>query len=204
MKNKSRVSTTISQKHFAILEKHAKEQGAQQKVLELALEAFDNNTLQDPPLSLEESFILNTWRGKLSCVVYRELFNNLVRSTDLKLAEDWYKENKMCMAFALEFFYQRPFKDLSLREILDGLVATAKISNWFNEYTYSDDGDHYTLKVYHDCGITGSKYILLMFENIFNFSELKYKSSISEKSLFVKVYKSELDKKGVPEAYRAS
>lgn len=204
MNNNTRISTTISPKHFALLKKHAKVHGTQQKVIELALEKFEKNALQDPVLSPEELFILQTWRDKLSCMVYKELFINLLKTVDLKQNEEWYKANRMCMAFALEFFYQRPFRELSLREILDGLVSLARISNMFNQYIYSDDGDHFTVKVYHEYGLHGSRYLLLMFENIFNFSGVAYKSSISEKSLFVKVYKNKTTGQGIPPGLQAS
>ena len=204
MNNNTRISTTISPKHFALLKKHATVHGTQQKVLELALETFDKNGLPDPAESPEELFVLHTWRDKLSCVIYKELFSHLVSTADLKAGEDWYKQNKMCMAFALEFFYQRPFRELSLTEILDGLVSLARISNMFSRYTYSDDGDHFTVKVYHEYGLHGSKYLLLMFENIFDFSGVAYKSSISEKSLFVKVYKNKPSGQGILPGPQAS
>jgi len=204
MNNNTRISTTISPKHFALLKKLAKVHGTQQKVLELALETFDKNAHQDPVMSPVELFVLHTWKDKLSCVVYKDLFSNLLKNADLNECEEWYKANKMCMAFAIEFFYQRPFKELSLREILDGLVSLASVSNMFDRFTYSDDGDHYMIKIYHSLGLNGSKYILFTVENIFDFCGVKYKTSVSEKTLFVKVYKNEPGKKGVLSAHGTS
>ena len=184
-----RISTTISPKHDAILKKHAKEHGTQQKVLELALETFDRKTLQSPALSPEELFVLRAWEAKSACIIHKEPFSVLLNTVDLKQNEDWFNANKMYMAFCLELLYQKPFRELSLRQILDGLVSLAKISNWFDQYMYSDDGDYYTVKIYHNYGINGSRYILLSVENIFNSCGVKYTSSISDKTLFVKIFK---------------
>jgi hypothetical protein len=195
--HKIRISTTISPKHFAILKKHAKEHGTQQKALELALETFDKKALEGSSLSQEESFILRAWREKMACVIYKELLSMLIKTADLKQSEDWYNTNTTVMAFMIEFLNQRPFKELSLREVLDDLVTLAKISNFFNRYTYSDEGDHYMLKIYHDYGFNGSKYFLFTVENLFNFCGVKYKSSVSDKTIFVKIYKNEPARQGV-------
>jgi hypothetical protein len=185
----TRISTTISQKHAEILKKYAVEHGTQQKVLELALETFDKKALQEPSLSQEELFVLRAWREKIACIIDKEPFSQLIKTLDLKQSEDWFNANKRYMAYCLELLYQKPFEELSLRQILDGLASLAKISNWFERYVYSDDGDHYTLKIYHDLGLNGSRYFLLAVEDIFNTCGLNYKSSVSEKTLFVKIYK---------------
>jgi len=187
--NNARISTTISPKHVAILKKHAEVHGTQQKVLELALETFDKKALQEPSLSPEELFILQHWKDKTACVVYKGLFSDLMKTADLKLDEG--QNKNMTMVYSIELLYQKPFKELSLREILEGLVSLAKISNWFERYIYSDDGDHYTLKIYHDYGLNVSRYFLLLLENLFNFGGVKYTSSVTEKTLFVKIYKNE-------------
>lgn len=185
----TRISTTISPKHAAILKKHAKEHGTQQKVLELALETFDRKASPEPTLSPEEVFILRVWKEKVGCMIDKELFSVLIKTADLKENEAWFNANKMYMAFGLELLYQKPFKELILWEILDGLVFLSKTGNWFNRYTYSDEGDHYTLWIYHNFGLNGSKYLLIMIENIFNSCGAKYTSSVSEKTLFVKIFK---------------
>jgi hypothetical protein len=49
------------------------------------------------------------------------------------------------LEYVIEFFYQKPLKECSLKEILDGLVFNAKICHLFDAVNYTDDGDHYTL-----------------------------------------------------------
>jgi len=193
----ARISTTISARHIDILKKHAKVHGTQQKVLELALETFDKKTLEDHILTTEELFVLNTWRDRVSCIVYKELFTNLISNANLEAAEEWYNANKMCMAFAVEFYYQRPFHELNIQEILDALVSLAKISNMFERYAYSDDGDHYTLKIHHNYGLNGSRYVSLMVKNILDFCGVKYTTSVTERSIFTKIYKNGSARNGV-------
>jgi hypothetical protein len=137
---------------------------------------------------------MNSWKEKLSIVMYKEQFAVLVKTADLKKNEEWFNANKMFMAFAIEFFYQKPFNELSLQEFLEGYCSMAKLSNMFTRITCSDDGDHYTLKMYHEYGLNGSRYILLPVEILFNLYGVKFKKTVSERSLFVNVYKNEMAK----------
>jgi hypothetical protein len=49
--NTHRISTTISQKHWELLKKHAEKFETQQKALELALESLENSSKQSPELT---------------------------------------------------------------------------------------------------------------------------------------------------------
>jgi hypothetical protein len=52
------IATTISEKHWELLQKHAKKYETQQKALELALEGLENNSNQLPELTLGQKFWL--------------------------------------------------------------------------------------------------------------------------------------------------
>jgi len=195
--NNFRISTTISPKHAAILKKHAKVHGTQQKVLELALETFDKNALPDSSISPEELFVTHSWKEKLSIVMYKEQFAALIKSADLKQNEEWFNANKMYMAFAVEFFLQRPVTEMNLQELLEGSCSLARLSNLFTRILFSDDGDHYTIKIYHEYGINGTGYLLIPYENLFNYCGLKYKKSVSDRTVFLKIYKDEPIRQGI-------
>jgi hypothetical protein len=60
-----RISTTISQRHWALLQKHAEKYETQQKALELALESLENSAKQSPVLSQEEKLWMSLkWQSR--------------------------------------------------------------------------------------------------------------------------------------------
>jgi hypothetical protein len=187
MKN-ARISTTISQKHAAMLKKHTEQYGSQQCALEHALESLDNGSNQNSELSIEQQFILQTWADKVSCVSNIECFKWLMETADL----DQYKirfDDVNPMVYTLEYIYQKSFKEFSLKEIIEGIDAALKISNWFDTLIHTDDGDYYMLKIYHSIGMKGSKLILMLIEGAIKAYDTDYESTVSEKSVFIKIYK---------------
>lgn len=54
---------------------------------------------------------------------------------------------------------------------------------------HSDDGDYYTIKLYHSFGMNNSLISQLMCENAFKTYGYRYEASISDRYIFIKVYK---------------
>jgi hypothetical protein len=188
MKN-SRISTTISVKHSALLKKYVEKYGTQQSVLEHALENLDNTSQQGPKISREAQVVLRFWEDKTTRSLHKDLFLMIMGTADLKKIEAYLSHNKMLMPYTIEFYYQKPYKELSLTEVLDGLIVISRAGNWYDTYTYSDDGDHYMLKMYHSLGLNGSKFLLMLTENALNACDVSYESTLSERTIFMKVYK---------------
>lgn len=174
---------------MALLKKYMEQYGTQQGVLEHALDNLGNNQKQIPELSPEEQFLLRAFEDKLTVNMEKGMFLMLMDAADVKKFESFFSRNKTYMAYSLEFNYQRPFKELNLKEVLDGLVLQAKVSSFFDRYNYSDDGDYYTLKIYHSLGMNGTKLSLIIIENVFDAFGAKYESTFSDKTIFVKIYK---------------
>ena len=187
MKN-ARISTTISQKHAAMLKKHTEQYGSQQCALEHALESLDNGSNQNSELSIEQQFILQTWADKVSCVSNIECFKWLMETADLDLYKIRFGDLNP-MVYTLEYIYQKSFKEFNLKEIIDGIEAAFKISNWVDSFIHADDGDYYRIKIYHSIGMRGSKLILTLIEDVIKAYETKYESTLSEKSVFINITK---------------
>ena len=100
-----------------------------------------------------------------------------------------YIANQKWLEFIIEFHYMKPLKECSLKEIMDGLVAAAKMCNWFDSIKYTDDGDHYTLSISHSLGLYGSMATKLMIESLFKTYGVKIESEISERNIFMNIFK---------------
>lgn len=185
---KYRLSTTISMRHWALLKKHGEKFESQQKVLEHALECLDNNLNQNRILTPEEELWLMLGKVKSACLVQKDGFRVLLETIDFDRFTDYVASQKP-LEFVIEYFCQKPLKECSLKEIMDALVFNGQVSNQFDKIEYSDDGDHYTLKLIHDLGMNNSKMLKIIYDSVFTSYGVKTDTNISGRSLFIKIYK---------------
>lgn len=187
---KHRVCTTISEKHWKILEKHTEKFETQQKVLELALESLENNSKHSTAVSQEEEHWMRIGREakSVACLIQRDGLKELLKTVDIERMKELVTNQKPIEA-SIEYFGQKHLQECSLKEVIDGVVICAKISNWFDAINYTDDDDHYTLKITHSMGLNNSEVSKILFESVFKTYGVKTESKISERSIFVKIYK---------------
>lgn len=191
---KYRISTTISPKHAALLKKHAESLDSQQKVLELALECYDDRSRHLPPLSPEDELWLRIgMEVKSACIVQKDALKELLYTADMERLVQ-YVANEMPIVYVLEYYYQKPLRDCSLKELIEGMVINARASHWLETVDYTDDGDHFTLKITHDLGMNGSLLHKAMCENVFHTYGVKTASKVSERSVFITAYKTRIEK----------
>ncbi len=185
---KYRLSTTISMRHFGLLKKHMSKYETQQKVIEAALESLDSGPMQITGLSVEEKLWLKVGNLKSACAIQKESLRVLLETFD----SDRYRAHvaeKKPLEFILEVYYQMPLCECSLSEVLEGLVMLFKVSNLVDTIEYSDDGDHYTLKMTHDFGLNHSRMLKAANEGLFKTYGAYADYVLSDRSIFCKVYK---------------
>lgn len=186
---KYRISTTISLKHWALLKKHMEKYETQQKVLEHALECLQNSSKHSPILYSEEELWMQIGReAKAACIFQIDALKILIETVNIERFAEYIAQERP-VQYELEFYYQKPLKECSLKDILDGIVINAKLSRMYDTINYTDDGDYYTLKITHNLGINNSKMLKIMYDSIFNSYGCKTESNISERSYFAKIYK---------------
>lgn len=183
-----RISTTISQKHWELLKKHTEELGTQQKVLELALESLENSSKQSPALTEEERIWLTQKSMKTICSILKDSLKILLETVNIEMFNEYLNKYKP-LEYMMEYYFQKPLKEISLKELLDGVVITGDLSNWFDTIDYTDDDDHYTLLITHSLGLNNSKLNRMVIEGSLETYGVKVESTISEKTIFMKVYK---------------
>ena len=187
--NKNRISTTISSEHWTKLLKLAEKRGSQQKALEFALDSLEDGHGPAPKLSPEEEIWVRIGKElNLVCLVQKECLKVLLENVDMEHFEAHVKDQKP-LEYVLEFFYQRPLKDCNLKEIIDGIIVNARTGHWFETINYKDNGDHYLLNGTHDMGYYCSKINSLFVESLLKTYGAKFESTISERTMFVKIYK---------------
>ncbi len=188
---KRRVSTTISAKHWELLKKYTEKYETQQKVLELALESLEKER-QSSVLSPEEQVWLRMRELNVFCLLHKDLFRELSRTTDVERFDKLLTRLRLA-EYGVVLYNQKPLKECTLKEIMDGLIITTKAGKWLDEIKYTDDGNYYTLRVNHSvvcCGIAFSNSFKLYFEDLFKAYGAKTETKISENNLFMKIYKS--------------
>jgi len=134
---KYQIHTTLSSKHLEILKNNAQKYGSQQKVIELALERFESNAKQPPSLSPEEELWMRFSRNNMACFIQKDGLKFLLETADLDVFPDIVNKMKP-IEYQIESYYHRPLKDLSLEEVVDGMVINARMSHWFDEVDYKD------------------------------------------------------------------
>jgi len=191
---KQRVSTTISQKHLELLKKYVEKYESQQKVLELALESLDsieslkNSSKMNQALTWEERYWTCLKSTKAACFIQKDGLRILMGSADIELFHEHVTKHKP-MEYNIEYFFRKPLKECSLKEVIDGLVFIAIMSNWFDTVDYTDNISFYMLIITHSLGLNNSILNKDMFESLFKTYGVTFESTISEKTIFMKVLK---------------
>jgi hypothetical protein len=183
-----RISTTISQKHWELLKKHAEEFETQQKALERALECLEITSKQSQALTEEEKLWMRLSSVKTACLIQKEYLKRLMETADIELQREYITKDKP-IEYTIEYYFQKPLQECSLKEVIDGLAINSRISNWFDTVDCTNDGSHYTLKITHSLGINTSKLIKMLDESVFKTYGVKVESIISEKTIFIKIFK---------------
>jgi hypothetical protein len=80
-------------------------------------------------------------------------------------------------------------KGVQSREVVEGIIFFGKMAHWFDTGTYTDEGDHYSLKISHSTGVNGSKVNEMLIDSVFKKYGVETDSTISERSIFIKVFK---------------
>lgn len=186
---KRRISTTISAKHWELLKKHTTELETQQKVIEFALEGLENGAKHVHAMSREEELWMRIGREvKSACLIQKDGLKELIGTADIGRYIEYVSRHKP-IECVIEYYYQKHLKECSLKEVIDGIIINARISNWFDTINYTDDGGLYTLNMTHTMGINSSKMLNIVIESVFETYGVETESKISESSLFVKVFK---------------
>ncbi len=187
--NKHRVCTTISAKHWELLRKYTEKFETQQKALEFALESLENNTKRSSEQLADEQVWLLTGKGTESaCVLHKDAFKTLLEGADVKRIIKIVTNQKIA-EHMISWYYQKPLKKCSLKEVLDGVVFFLKAAKVADTVNYVESGNYYTLKMIHGLDIGTSKMFIIFIGSLFEAYGLKTESEISDKSLFMKVYK---------------
>lgn len=185
--NKHRICTTISSKHWEILNNYTKQYETQQKVLEFALENMDSK--QKNVISPEEKLWLRMKNEiKPACFFHRDLLKSLIDTADINRLEKIIADQKPA-EYMIVWYYQKPLSKCSPKETIEGLIFFIDTLNIVDTINYSDDASYYSLKIVHSLNINSSKLLKLLIENLFDSCGVKTESEISQNSVFMKIYK---------------
>lgn len=187
--NKHRVSTTISEKHWGLLKKHSAKLDTQQKALECALESLENDSKRMPVLSPEDQLWMRTGKEmKAVCIIHRDILKALMETANVERVGEVITSLKPA-EYLMTWFYQKPLKNCSLREVLEGLLFFIKTGNMIDIINYTDDGNYYTLKIIHSFNVNNSKLFKILIQSLFDAYGARTESEISDSSLFMRIYK---------------
>lgn len=187
-----RISTTISQKHWELLKKHAEKFETQQKTLELALENLDNSSKQTPELTLEEKYWMRLKRARSLVIIEKTTFKMLIETADIEMLSELFIRNKI-IEYTIELYFQKSLEECSLKEIINGLVVNLKITNWVETIDYKDCNSYYKLIITHDFGFTFAKLLSIWIDNMFKNHGVKVESIVSVKTIFIKILKTQIN-----------
>jgi hypothetical protein len=171
-----------------LLKKHAEKYETQQKTLERALECLENSSKQCPELTPEQKFWLACESISSVCCVQKGALKILMEAVNHVRFKEYVTKNKP-LECVLQFFFQKPLNECSLKEVVDGLTIVFGTSHMFDTVDYNDKGDYYLLVITHSLGLNNSKLNLTTFESLFETYGVNVESKISENTIFMKVFK---------------
>jgi hypothetical protein len=183
--NKHRLNTTISRKHWELLEKHANHFESQQKALEHAIELLENNQCKE--ISPKGKFWVHCAMEVGSiCVISRDVLKALCENSEI---ESVFKKTHDNVIYGMENNLNKPLQKMNIKEIIDGLVFSSTASNWSDSASCTDNGEYYCLRLNHSLSLNGSKLNKLWLEELFKRYGARIESYISEHSVFFKIFK---------------
>lgn len=186
---KRRVHTTISTKHWELLNRHTEKFETQQKVIEHALEALENDPEQGEKLSPEMHLWMRIGRDMAPIsLLHRNCLEALFVTADIEKIEKITTVLKPG-EYLIVWYYQKPLKNCSLIEVIDGIIFTMKRGNLFDTINYTEDGNCYSMNITHSLTIKGSRWFRIMFEDLFKAYGVKTESELSETGVFIKIFK---------------
>ena len=132
----------------------------QQKTIEYALESLENSSKQNLALNREEKWEERYWiclkSTKLACFIQKDGLKILLETADIEQLKEHVNNHKP-MEYNIEYYYQKPLKECSLKEVIDGIVIISKLSNWFDTVDQTEDKGLFTLVITHSLGLNNSK-----------------------------------------------
>lgn len=186
---KYRINTTISQKHHAILKEYVEEFGTQQSVLEHALEGLKNNSNQSLGLPPEEEELWARLGRELKEVLLlfqRDFSKILFETADIEQFSKYIQKEKP-VEFAVQWYYNKPLKECTLKEVIDAVILNIKIQGTSDSLSFKEDKDGYSINLTHSLGINASKMLEMMNGSVFNSYGVKFESHFSERTVFFKI-----------------
>ncbi|WP_410510372.1 hypothetical protein RSJ42_13275 [Methanosarcina hadiensis] len=183
-----RISTTISQKHWELLKKHTEKYETQQKVLELALENLENSSKQSPELTREERMWLTQKSMNTTCIILKDNLKLLLETASFEMFNE-YLDKHNPLEYTMEYYFQKPLKEISIKDLIEGVVVMGSMSNWFDTIDYIDNGNHFKLLITHSFGLNSSKLNKMAIERLFETYGARVESTYSEKTIFIKIFK---------------
>ncbi len=187
--NKHRINTTISSKHWEILKKHAAKYETQQKALEAAIDSLEKSPKQGYELSRDQQSWMHILGLQTICHIQIDLMLELFRTADYERLSKLLTTLRLA-EYGVIYYYQKPLKECSLKEIMHGIVVVTRWLNLLISVEYVDNGDYYTLIATHRVKNTEySKTFLLFFDSLFKSYGAETEKHFSENNFFINVYK---------------
>jgi hypothetical protein len=183
-----RISTTISLKHWELLNKHVEKYRTQQKVIEVSLETLDKSSKQSAELTPEEKLWIRLKRENVVCVFEKYAFKLLIENANIDPVLEYFTQQKL-LESSIEYVFQKPIEELSLKEIIEATVSIGKLVNWLDTLDYKDEGNHYRLVVTHSYGPNVSKLLVTAFGSLFKNYGVKADITSSPMTVFMKILK---------------
>jgi hypothetical protein len=187
---KHRICTTVSEKHWNLLKKNAEKFETQQNAIEHALESLEYGSKHSHLQAPEDKIWAQMGADfrKVVVIMQKDSYRFLLDNCDMDRFID-YMAAKRPMEFAIEYVYGKTLQELSLKELIEALIMKVKIQNSADMISYTDDGDHYSLQISHSLGLNHSRVLQVGKESTFKQYGVKTESFITDKSVFVKIYK---------------
>jgi hypothetical protein len=126
-----RIATNLSAKHWEILENLSKKYTTQRKALEYLLENADKGSAQ---LSKEDEIKLQFSRNKTMVIIPKVCFRYLMEGKLIEAMQAAVDGTEM----AVEELLRRPFKDCSLKEVIECLMEMSMAYNLITSWKLTD------------------------------------------------------------------
>jgi len=170
---KHRISTTISERHWGMLERNLEEYGSQQKVLEAALDALEGEGALSrlDPIQRQRVEVLDF---PSLAMFPRRTIKHALEGRWNRIAEERIYELGLLVTAG------RLADDMAFPELVKSFCGLLKTLNLFEDVHREDRGSTCTLKLLHSEGKTYSERFAYLNEEFFKERGIDYQTAIAD------------------------
>jgi len=112
----------------------------------------------------------------------------LLETADMERFREYISDQKP-LEFTCEWYYNKPLKECSLQELIDGIILGMNVLGPNDTINHTEDDDCHMIIITNNLGINLAKLMIMEFESLLKSYGVKAETHFSKRAVFLKIFK---------------